>query len=855
MSLRMRRRDGREYVFRSIDKDVTRGFHPDLKNTLVDWLVQDQVSAKHPAAVVLASALQKATGVLHAEPQLVVMPDHPFLGDFRRKFAGLLGSIEERPEDEEGTPPFAGAAKIASTETLFKRLEEDPDHQVDARAFLNARLMDLYLGDWDRHEDQWRWARFDSGGKHLWRPIARDRDNAFVRHNGWFLGFARNIMPRFVVFDEQYGSIYGMTQNAQRLDRRLLTELSKPVWDSVALALQAKLSDDVIERAVRQLPPEYFVRGGHQIIQHLRARRAGLLEASKHFYQQLSTEVDVHATDKPEIAEVERFADGSVEVRIARRDKATDMPRAAPYFRRRFLPAETREVRLFLHGGDDHAVVRGAAGHSVRVRVIGGGGDDVLVDSSSVRGSRRLTAFYDHRGDNRFEPGTEATVDPRPDRTQPLSKNIAGIPVERDWGQSRLAFRPYANYSGNVGLVVGGGPIWTRYGFRREPHARQVGVRVEYAPQEGGWAVEYTDDIHHIGGEMTTALRARASQIDYFRFHGFGNDTEDGGDRGPYVVRQKRITVEPALKRELARDTWIGVGPIFRYYDASEGTRLPGPFTIFQEQNGRGGGTFGQLGAQAVLDVDRRDSRDFPRRGARGLISASTYEILGNKGGAFARMHAEASSYQPVPAARGFTLAVRAGGDHTWGDFPVQEAAFLGGISTIRGYAPGRFAGDASLWGNVELRSPDVPVFLWLLRARLGTLALADAGRVYVDGESLGGWHTSFGGGLTFSAVDRRYNASMIAAHAPDEWRAYLQTWAAILSEARGDQDGVGHLLQCGRKKNAIPRIMYTARSWIPSIQWDSPSLEISAMIPTDKPTATTSSEVKSRSMGRGPIT
>src|SRR2546425_1710669 len=35
-----------------------------------------------------------------------------------------------------------------------------------------------------RSPDQWRWARFDEGGVHVWRPIPRDRDQAFSRLDG-----------------------------------------------------------------------------------------------------------------------------------------------------------------------------------------------------------------------------------------------------------------------------------------------------------------------------------------------------------------------------------------------------------------------------------------------------------------------------------------------------------------------------------------------------------------------------------------------------------------------------------------------------------------------------------------------
>ena len=51
-------------------------------------------------------------------------------------------------------------------------LEEDLDHRVDARGFLRARLMDVFLGDYDRHEGQWRWARYDDANGVRVHPAA-----------------------------------------------------------------------------------------------------------------------------------------------------------------------------------------------------------------------------------------------------------------------------------------------------------------------------------------------------------------------------------------------------------------------------------------------------------------------------------------------------------------------------------------------------------------------------------------------------------------------------------------------------------------------------------------------------------
>jgi len=92
-------------------------------------------------------------------------------------------------------------------------------------------------------------------------------------------------------------------------------------------------------------------------------------------------------------------------------------------------------------------------------------------------------------------------------------------------------------------------------------------------------------------------------------------------------------------------------------------------------------------------------------------------------------------------------LALRAGGKKLFGDFPFFDAAFLGGSNTLRTEERQRYAGDASLYGTTELRVP-VAKFPLILPLDVGVIGFMDAGRVYVDGDSPGGWHSAAGGGL-----------------------------------------------------------------------------------------------------------
>lgn len=775
--------DGRRYVFRSINKDVGKGLGPELEGTLVEWIVQDQVSASHPGAPPLAAPLLQAAGVLHASPRMVVMRDRPSLGACRERFAGMVGNIEERPDEndpqEEGEededdvdaatdepgqtggedeaaerdplsescgvptregqvdgPSFADADVVKGTDGFLDDLEDSPRNRLDSRAYLTARLMDIYMGDWDRHEDQWRWARFDQdGGLRLWRPIPRDRDNAFVNHEGLILSLARAAFVRNVRFDTEYPSLTGLTVQAEPLDRRLLSDLPRAAWDSVMADLRFRLSDAAINRAVSALPPEYQ-QDRAELLTILRTRRDRLPEQAARFYTRLAQNVDVRLTDADEVAVIDRHDDGSVEVTVT----AGDEDWRGVSFRRRFLPEETDDVRLYLQGGDDRAIVRGT-GHGVGIRVIGGGGHDVLEDSSSSSG----VAFYDDRGDNRFVRGRGTQVDTRAWEAPVDTSSITGQRTYREWGSSSSLFSAYVDWKRRAGPVIGGGPSMTRYGFRRVPHAWQAEAHLGWAPLETRFLAGFSGNLHPENARHWYSTEGYASELETVRFFGYGNETNDDVDRELRDTWLRQVRVEALWNRPLGRRGTLEAGPVLQWTEPEvvEGS----PLDLVRPT---GTEKFGQVGFRAEAELDGRDAPNFPRRGWRLETGGSAFPAAWDADQGFGEAHLLATAY--LSAGSGPILALRAGGKHLWGDFPFHEAAFLGGGGTLRGHSGFRYAGDAMAFGGAEVR---VPLFRANvgLRGTFGVLGLADAGRVWYDGYSEGSLHTAYGGGAFFTAA------------------------------------------------------------------------------------------------------
>jgi hypothetical protein len=756
-TLRLEAADGRKFAFRSVDKDPSPLLPVELRETLADRILQDQISAGHPAGALVVPPLLEAAGVPTAHPELFIMPDDPALGEFRAEFAGLLGTLEERPtEESDEAPGFKGARKVADTEKLLERLDRDPDERVDARAYLAARLMDMLVGDWDRHEDQWRWIKTGEGKRAPWLPVPYDRDQAFVRYDGLLLGVARiSGFPQLVNFGPNYSSAFGLGWNARFLDRRLLAGVERAEWDSLARQLQTRLTDSVIDAAVRRLPREYYARDGARLAAALEHRRDHLPEAGRNLYRLLAREVDVHATDRPEVAVAQRPGDGTLELTLRSAEGGET------FFRRRFDARETKEVRLHLQDGRDSVLIEGKGG-GPKLRILAGGGEKVVADNAAGGWTR----VYDSLPSVTTEGSHRPSLDRRPYRVPDSTMQVH--PAPRDWGTG-WRFNPWLGYTADVGFFIGWGPTLYHYGFRQDPFASRVRLRGGYATGANTYRVDFSGDFRQESSGTHFLVNARASGIEVLRFFGFGNETPRTEADDFYKVFQQQYTFTPAVAWSLGNRVTLSAGPVLKYAT----TDFDRP-TLVAQVRPYGAGNFGQLGGQARLEVDTRDTPGATTRGVHLEVGGSAYPHVWDVQSTFGEVHGEASTYFTARIPLVPTLALRAGGKRVWGTYPFQEAAFIGGPTTVRGLRAQRFIGDGSAYGNAELRLRLARGTI-VLPADIGVFGLADIGRVWLDGESSDRWHTAAGGGIWLAFLNRINTVSLAVARGDQRTAFYAR--------------------------------------------------------------------------------
>jgi hypothetical protein len=680
--------NGRTWVFRSMDKDPTRVLDPDTRESVIGDIYQDLTSTAHPCAALVVAPLLEAAGVLHATPQLAILPNDPRLRRFG-ELGGMLGFMEERIEHR-----LPGSDEQLETAELFERLDKQGDEQVDARAYLRARLIDILVGDWDRHVDQWRWAGFPEKGRHMWRPIPRDRDQALSRFDPLLPAVGQYYTKQLASFRTEYPSIEKLTFSGRFTDRRFLVELERNEWDEVTTEVTSKITDAVISDAVHQLPPAMVRQGGDELERDLRARRDHLADASRAFYRLLADQVDVRDPDDAGPIEVKKVAAG-VDVAIPRGNQTV--------FHRTFLPEETSEIRLYAASGEGRPVIDPAADAVIPIRVAGS-----------------------------HHTPTE---------------------TPRDWGHDLLFF-PILSYDSTRGLVPGARALLTHYGFELVPFSSQMNFSAAYGTAVQRPRLEYSADLR-THSPLRGLVYVAYSGMDTGNFYGIGNETmQTNPTSGFYELRQERF-----IARALAEVPLLGplrgrAGLLIE----SVHTRNQGVIAALQPY-GAGGVTLpgGELG----IALNTRSGVLTSQRGFNLLVSLRHSPAWIDNQNAYTKLRGEASTALGSHILTDVLLDLRVSGEKNWGRYPFFDAAFVGGVAynsgldltapfgggLLRGFDLNRFAGDASLVGNAELRIALGKGNLFL-PLRYGVAGLGDVGRVFVAGEDSSRWHYGAGGGL-----------------------------------------------------------------------------------------------------------
>jgi hypothetical protein len=753
-SLRLADANGREYVLRSVEKYPAATLPRALRRTIAADIVKDQISASHPYAPIILPALSEAAKIYHTNPQYFYIPNDPRFGKYRDGFANTVGLFEERPdEDQSDAPYFGNSENVKGTEKVIEDLQEDNDNQVDQKAVLRARLFDFLIGDWDRHDDQWRWASFEKkeGKGDIFQPIPRDRDMAFFVNQGVIPNIASRkwLLPKIQGFDDDIRDITSFNFNARYFDRSFLNKVTLSDWLEAANDLKSTISNAEIDSATSLWPEPIYKLSGAQIASDLKSRRDALPRYAADYYYFLAKEVDVVGSDKNELFEVERLDNDNTQVKVRKISKSGDLEQVL--YERQFKTSETEEIRLYGLAGEDEFRVSGAVDKGIKVRIIGGDEADKIIDSSSVTGLSKKTFVYDTREGNTLRLGSETR--------KFVSSDLAVNEYNRKaFVYDYMGPLGAVEYNRDNGILIGAGVLIKTQGFKKEPFAASHRLLAKYALLTNSFRFDYQGYFTHLVKkfDLQVNLDFRTPNFNA-TFFGLGNESDFNQDLNIeyYRYTSRQYYFNALIGRKLGKHHVMLAGPSYQSVNLNV---TPERFitNFAQQQNGNlslfEAKSYG--GLEFRYELNTRDDVNQPTKGIFAQAGSGLYKGLTGGSTDFSRIFGEFSFYRTFRIPVRLTVANRVGGAKNYGNYEFFQANRLDGNNNLRGFRQNRFAGGSSFYNNTDVRIKLFNFQTYLFPGSFGILGFHDVGRVWEKGENSKKWHTGYGGGIWISPVN-----------------------------------------------------------------------------------------------------
>lgn len=761
-SLRLRHKDGREFVMRALRKSAelylqSMAFQDqyvldDLKETYTQELLEDFYTGSHPYGPFTTGVLSDAVGLYHTNPVLYYVPKQPALKEYNASFGDELYMIEEHAGDGHGNlESFGFTDELKSTDSMLENLRDDEKYEVDENLYLRARLFDMVLGDWDRHVDQWRWAEFKDVAKDkiIYRPVPRDRDQVYSKMgDGALMKIATRIIPSLRLmegFTEEIRNVKGFNSSPLTyvLDVSLLGETEKAQWMAQAKYLQENLTPSIIDRAFREFPKEVRDETVDEIKQILLTRLNQIQKTASEYYHVLNTFAVVTGTDKDDWFEINRLNDKETEIKVFRNigDRKEKL-----FYTKVFTTDDTHEI--WVYGLDDDDIfeeTNPSNFNGIKVRIVGGQNNDIY----KIANGRKI-ALYDYKSKKNtlVETGrskVKLSDDYELNTYRPLI-------VRNSFNQ----VVPTIGFNPDDGIRIGFLNTYTYNGFRQNPFTQRHSFGASYYFATSGFDLKYQGEFAHLFENWNGELMARFTSPNFaVNFFGFGNNTSnpDGVLDFDYNrVKLQQLEFSPSLvwRGQLGAKVKFGVS----YQSISVEETEDRFINTFYQQNGdETNNDF--VGVHAGYSFENKDNEAFPTMGMATSLQVGFTDNVNEKGGNYGYVIPSIGfDYKLVPNGR-LVLATKWKAHFNIGDgYEFYQAASIGGWDGLRGFRNQRFTGKTAYYQNTDIRFSLGKKRTRLLPMAMGLFGGFDYGRVWYPEISSKRWHTSVGGGFFLNASD-----------------------------------------------------------------------------------------------------
>lgn len=452
----------------------------DFKNTYLDEFLGDAYTIINPYTFLVADYLAKSAGLSFSPSRIYYIPSH-----MRKDTVADGSDIQDRLVNLINVPDINLRSNLYTTEDFLDSLQVSKNYMADQNLYIRERIFDMWIGDWNKTNENWEWQSHTVNDSVIYTPIVIDRNHAFTKVDGVL--FKQMLKMLSLDFICNYDSLIlkdtkKINKLAFALDMAVAGRSDESVWIRQAQEIRKQMTDSLIDSAFTYLPEGVKHDEIELIKRKLKRRRLELEAVACQYYRLLQRTPVVAGTNQSDYFLIERQAPDRTILRIY--DPETGDCR----LEQQFSGKETKELWLYGLAGNDTFEVKGNTRKDFPIYLISGEGENQY----QLNHSRKIHVYdKDYKYDY-----------------QKIKYH-------------KISFTPWGIYDSDKGISLGTFFTYTMYGFKRAPFTYQHRIGYNYLK-----GFMYAGVFPNYDGRRRLYLNASISSPRNFEnFFGFGNNT------------------------------------------------------------------------------------------------------------------------------------------------------------------------------------------------------------------------------------------------------------------------------------------------------------------------------------------
>lgn len=696
----------------------------DFKDTYLDSFIGDAYTLINPYTFLVADYMAKKASLDTNLSRIYYIPE----GGAQDTITGGW-KLEDRLVSVSELPDIHTKTNIMLTDEMLEKVKASPLDQINQVQYIRTRLFDMLVGDWNKIPENWNWEAEKEGDLTLFAPIVIDRNHAFSKVDGLLFQQMLGVLGLGFITDYDTGLKKLDKSNSLgfALDMALVGGCDESIWLDEAYFLQEKITDQVIDQALAQLPSEIAGQGIGELRNAIKERRALLPDIARKYIGLLEKTPVIAGTGENDHFVVDRHENGTTRVRIY----SGEVEMLS--YDHVFSKGRTKEIWIYGVGGSDRFDIRGRTDNTIPVYLISGSEENEY----HFDNTKKLRVYgYPEEKDS-------LATHPKVWKYLTDSTNIH----QYDYNKVKYhtnAFTPIGVYDSDYGASMALFYTYTMYGFKRSPFTYQH--RIGYNFSRGFY---YQGLFPGYNSRLLWKLDLFVGNPKNFQnFFGFGNETngykDEKNDYNRAYVNEYSLT--PSFHYALTSEKKVSLALGLEARKAND--KEERFITDYYSEDYRIFSTNYYADLRGTFEFTKSLSAFVPR--VEASLAAGWNLNLSDTKMNFPYTVAKLSV--DLQLADRLTYATQFVGKALYSN---SYEFFQSASIELRGYRDNRFIGKQSFYQYSDFRldmgkleNPFTPI-------KYGLFAGFDHGRVWYPGESSREWHVSYGGGFWLTFINK----------------------------------------------------------------------------------------------------